>query len=155
MSNRWHCPIMMMIVVSSPSQPDHLELGYWIWRISLYNCLDILCPRLVTDYCHGGFQKPFYVSKSHSTLTHSDVWVPSIIIGWFSYIKGDQSTILISLPNTPEGPSPHFSFTNKGFVHFWHVTQVHGMSGYVVLANSFLLVMTHTFISLLISHFPF
>jgi len=44
--------------------------------------------------CHGGFQKPLHVSKSHSTLSHYDVWVPSIIIGWFSYIKRDQSTIL-------------------------------------------------------------
>ena len=61
--------------------------------------------------CHGGFQKPFHVSKSHFTLTHYDVWVPSIIIGWFSYIKRDQSTILISLLITPEGPSPHFSPT--------------------------------------------
>ena len=46
---------------------------------------------------------------------------PALLLVGFSYIKREQSTQFISLIILV-GPSPHFSFINKRYVHSWHVT---------------------------------
>jgi hypothetical protein len=55
---------------------------------SSFNCLNLGGSNVM-----GVFKNPS-ISPSLILLSwgHYDVWVPSIIIGWFSYIKGDQST---------------------------------------------------------------
>jgi hypothetical protein len=48
---------------------------------------------------------------------------PALLLAGSLILKETKAHYLISLLIIHGGPSPHFSFINKGYVHSWHVTQ--------------------------------